>query len=169
MKVSQLCLTLCSSLDCSMPGSSIHGILRARILAWVKFKSFQSSGRVRLFVTPWTAACQASLSITNSWNLLKFMSNESMTPSNHIILCCPLLLPPSFFSSIRIFPNESTLRISGQSIGVSASMSILPMNIQVWFPLGFDNMISLQSKGLSQLFSNTTVQKHQFFGTQLSL
>ena len=71
----------------------------------------QSLHRVRLFVTPWTAACQASLSFTISWNLLKFMSIESMMPSNHLILCLPLLLLPSLFSSIRVFSNESALHI----------------------------------------------------------
>ena len=76
-----------------------------------QFSSVQSLSRVRLFVTPWTAAFQASLSITNSWSLLKLMSIESVMPSNHLILCCPLLLPPSIFPSIRIFPNESVLHI----------------------------------------------------------
>ena len=67
--------------------------------------------QVRLFATPWTVAHQASLSITNSWSLLKLMSIELVMPSNHLILCCPLLLPPSIFSSIRVFSNESVLRI----------------------------------------------------------
>ena len=124
---------------------------------------------VRLFVTPWTAAHQASLSITNAWSLLKLMSIESVMPSNHLTLCHPLLLLPSIFPSIRTFSNESVLRISGQSIGISASASILPMNFQDWFPLGWTGWISLQSKGLSRVFSNTTVQKHQFFSTQISL
>ena len=79
-------------------------------------------------------------------------------PSNHLIFCCPLLLLPSIFPSIRVFPNAS----SGQSIGASTSASVPPMNNQDWFPLGF-GLISLQSKGLSRVFSNTTVQKHQFF------
>ena len=85
------------------------------------------------------------------------------------ILCRLLPLPPSVFCSIRVFSNEWVHRISGQSIGVSASASVLPMNIQNWFPLGWTGWISLQSKGLSRVFSNTTVQKHQFFGAQLSL
>ena len=83
-----------------------------------------------LSVTPWTAACQASPSITNSWSLLKLMSLESVMPSNHLILCHPLLLLPSIFPSIRVFSNESVLHIGGQSIGVSASASVLLMNIQ---------------------------------------
>ena len=131
--------------------------------------SLQSLSRVRLFETPWAAALQASLSITNSWNLLKLMSIQSVMPSNHLILCCPLLLPPSIFPSIRIFSNESALCIRWPSIGVSDSASVLPMNIQDWFPLGWTGWISLQSKGLSRVFFNTTVQKHQFFSTQLSL
>ena len=77
----------------------------------IQFNSVQSITRVQLFVIPWTAACQASLSITNSWSLLKLMSIESVIPSNYLILCCPLLLPPSIFPSIRGFSNESVLRI----------------------------------------------------------
>ena len=91
-------------------------------------------------------------SIINSQSLLKLMSIESAMPSNHLILCCPLLLSPSIFPSIRVFFNESV----GQSIGVSASESVLPMNIQDWFPLGWTGWISPQSKGLSRVFSNTT-------------
>ena len=132
--------------------------------------SFQSLSHVQLFATPWTAARQASLSITNSWSLLKFISIESVMPSNHLTLCSPLLLLPSIFPSIRVFSNESALCIrGGQRIEVSASASVLPMNIQDWFPLGWTGWISLLSKGLSRVFSNTTVQKHQFFSTQFSL
>ena len=88
---------------------------------------------------------------------------EWMMPSNHLILCCPLLLLPSIFPSIRVFSNESALLIRWPSIGVkSASTSVLPMNTQDWSPLGWAGWISLQSKGLSRVFSNTTVQKHQF-------
>ena len=119
--------------------------------------------------TPWTAACQASLSITNSQSPPKPMSIESVMPSSHPILCCPLLRLPSIFPSIRVFSNESALCIRWPSIGVSDSASVLPMNIQDWFPLGWTGWISLLSKGLSRFFSNTTVQNHQFFGTQLSL
>ena len=89
-------------------------------------------------------------------------------PSNHLILCCPLLLLPSIFPSIRVFQMSQLFSSGGQSIGASASTSVLPMNTQVWSPLGWTGWISLQSKGLSRVFSNTTVQKHQFFGTQLS-
>ena len=92
----------------------------------------------------------------------KFMSIESMMPSNHLILCRPLLLPPSIFPSIRVFSNESALRIRW-------STSVLPMNTQDWSLLGWTGWISLQAKGLSRVFSNTTVQKHQFFCAQLSL
>ena len=131
--------------------------------------SVQSLSHVWLFVTPWTAAHQASLSITNSLSLLNLMSIKLVMPSNHLILCCTLLLWPSIFPSIRIFSNESVLRIRWQSIGISASASVLPMSIQDWFPLGWTGLISLQSKGLSRVFSNTTVQKCQFFSAQLSL
>ena len=133
------------------------------------YSSVQSLSCVWLFVTPWTAACQASLSITNSQSLLKLKSIESMMPSNHLILCHPLLLPPSIFPSIRVFANEVFSPASGgQSIGALASTSVLPMSIQYWFPLGLIALISLQSKGLSSVFSNTTVQKDQFFSTQPS-
>ena len=146
----------------------------------VQFSSVQSLSCVRLFVTLWTAARQASLSITNSLSLLKLTFIKPVMPSNHLILCGPLLLPPSIFPSIRVFSNESVFRIRWHSIGVSAS--VLPMNIQDW-SLGWTVLISLQSKGLSRVFSNnivqkhqflgafsnTIVQKHQFFGAQLSL
>ena len=119
--------------------------------------------------TPWTAARQASLSFTVSQSMLKLMSIESVMPSNHLILYQPLLLLPSIFPSIRVFPMSQLFASGGQSIKVSASTSVLPVNIQDWFPLGCTGWISLQSKGLSRVFSNTTVQKHQFFSTQISL
>ena len=196
--------------------------------------SVQSLSSVWPFATPWTAGFQACLPITNSRNLLKLMSVGSVIPSNYLILCHSLLLPPSIFPRIswvqsshsvvsnslpshelqhprppcpsptpRVQPNScplswwchptisssvvpfsscpqsfaasgsfsmSQLFVSGgQSIGVSASQSFLPMNTQDWSPLGWTGWISLQSKGLSRVFSNTTVQKHQFFGSQLSL
>ena len=122
---------------------------------------------VWLLVTPWTAACQASLSITNSWNLLKLMYIESLMPSNHLILCSSLLFPPSNFPNIRVFSNESTLCIKWPKY---FSFSISPSNEHpglisfrmVWLD-------SLQFNGLSRVFFNTTVQKHQFFSTQHSL
>ena len=132
------------------------------------FVVVQSLSRVQLFATPWAAARQASLSFT-SWRLLKLMSIESVMPSNHLILCCP------FSSCLQSFPASGSFLMSqfsasgGQSIGVSASASVFPMNILDWFPLGLTGLISLHSKGLSRVFSNTTVQKHQFFGAQLSL
>ena len=112
---------------------------------------------------------QDSLSITNSRSWLKIMSIELVMPSSHLILCRPLLLLPSIFPSIRVFFNELALRLGGQSIGVSASTSVLPMNIQGLLPLEWTGLISLQSKGFSRVSSNNTVQKHQFFSPQLSL
>ena len=148
----QSCLTLCDPMDCSPPGSSLPGILRARILEGLtmclpsqgdlpdsgnpcllylldwqlgslplaplekpqhevytpfQFISVQLLSHVQLFVTPWTAACQASMSITNSWILLKLMSIEPVMSSKHLILCCPLLLP-SLFPSIRVFSPLNT-------------------------------------------------------------
>ena len=133
-----------------------------------KFSSVQSLSCVLLFATLWTAARQASLSITNSRSLPKLISIESVMPSNHLILCHPLLLLPSIPAS-GSFPMSQLFASGVQSIGVSASTSVLPMNTQDWSPLGWTGWISLQSKGLSRVFSKTTVQKHQFFGTQLSL
>ena len=131
--------------------------------------SVQSHSRVQLFVTPWTAVRQASLSIANSWSLPKLMSIESVMPSNHLILCRSLLLPLQSFPASRSFQMSQFFASGGQSIRVSASASVLPMNIQGWSPLRWTGQISLQSKGLSRVFSNTTVQKHQFYGAQLSL
>ena len=101
--------------------------------------------------TPSTAEHQACLSITNSQGLLKLMSIDSVMPSNHLILCCSLLLLPSIFPSIRVFSNESVLHIRWPKFWNSASASVLPMNIQEWFPLGWTGWISLQSKGLSRV------------------
>ena len=132
-------------------------------------KSVQLHSRVRLFETPWTAAQWASLSITNSWSLLKLMSIEAVMPSNHLILCHPLFFLPSIFPSIRVFSNESALCIRWPKYW-SFSFSISPpIEYSGLIFLGWTGWISLQSKGLSRVFSNTTVQKHQFFGTQLSL
>ena len=129
--------------------------------------SVQSLSHVRLFATPWIATCQASLSITNSQSSLKLTSIESVMPSSHLILCRPRLLPP-IFPNIRIFWNESSLHIRWPKYW-SFSFNISPSN-------GHSGLISfrmdlldlLQSKGLSRVFSNTTVQKHQFFSAQPS-
>ena len=132
-------------------------------------QSFQSLSHVRLFATPWIAASQATLSITNSgvhsesrpsrqWCRLAISS--SVFPFSS----CPQSLPAS-----ESFQMSQLFAQGGQSIGVSASASVLPMSVQGWFPSGLTGWISLQSKGLSSVFSNITVQKHQFFGTQLSL
>ena len=138
--------------------------------------------RVWLSATPWTAAPQASLSITNYRGPPKPMSIELVMPSNHLILCHPLLLLPSIFPSIRVFSNESALHIRWPKYW-SFSFNISPSkehpglisfrmdwlkNTQDWSPLGWTGWISLQSKGLSRVFSNTTVKKHQFFGAHLS-
>ena len=131
--------------------------------------SVQLISHVRFFVTPWTASHQASLSITNFQSLLKLMSIKSVMPSNHLILCWPLLLPPSSFPASGSFPVRQFFTSGGQNIGVSALASVLPVNIQDWLPLGWTGWISLQSNRLSRVFSNSTIQKHQFFNAQLSL
>ena len=102
------------------------------------------------------------------WSLLKLTSIELVMPSSHLILCRPLLLLPLIFCSVRVFPMSWLLASSGQSIGASASASVLPMNIQGWFPLGLTGLIFL-SRELSSVSSGTAVQKHQFFGAQPSL
>ena len=107
--------------------------------------SVQFLSRVCLYVTPWITACQAFLSITNSWSLLRLMSIESVMPSNLLILCHPLLLPPSIFSSIRVFSNESFLCIRWPKYW-SFSIS-LPMNTKDWFLLGLTSWISLPVQG----------------------
>ena len=141
--------------------SSLH------ISSAILFSSVRSLSPVQLFATPWTAAHQASLSITNPRSLLKLMSIDSVMPSNHLILCHPLLLPPSIFPSVRVFSNESVLFIRWPKHW-SLSFSISPSNEYselICFKL--TGWISLPSKGLSRVFSNTTVQKHQFFSAQL--
>ena len=117
---------------------------------------------------PWTAVCQASLSITNSQSLLKLVSIESVMPSNHRILCHLLLPRPSIIPNIRVFSSELVLCITWPKYW-DFSFSISPSNEYSGFPLGLTGWISLLSKGLSRVFSNTTEQKHQFLGTQLSL
>ena len=119
------------------------------------------------FVTPWIAACKAFLSFTSSWSLLKFMSVKSVMLPNHLILCHPILLLPSTFPRIRVFSNESVLHIRWTNYWTFSFRSAPPMNIQDWFPLGLTGLTSLQSKWLSRVFSNTTVQKHPFFGAHL--
>ena len=137
-------------------------------LASLWFSSVQSLSRIRLFATPWIAAHQASLSITNSRSSLTLTSIESVMPSSHLIFCRPLLLLPPIPPSIRVFSNESTLHMRWQKYW-SFSFSInFPKNTQGWSPSEWTGWISLQSKWLSRVFSNTTVHKHQFFGTQLS-
>ena len=136
------------------------------IIKDLMLSSVQLLSCVWVFATPWTAAPQASLSITNSQSLPKLISIESVMSSNHLILCHPLL-PPSIFPSIRSFQMSQFFPSGGQSIGVSAS--VFPMNTQDWFPLGWTGWIFLLSKGLSRTFSSTIVWKHQFFGTWPSL
>ena len=147
----------------SLPSLPSVPLLFSIYYSWFFSVSVQLLSRVQLFVTPWTAAPQASLSITNSQSLLKLMSIELVMPSNHLILYCSLL-PPSIFPSIRVFSNESVLRIRWPEYW-SFSFSISPSNeYSQLISLEWTGWISLQSKGLSRVFSNTTVQRHQFFG-----
>ena len=128
----------------------------------------QSLSHVWLFVTPWPAACQAPLASTISWGLFKFTSIELAMLSNHLVLCCPLLLLSSIFPSIRAFSNESALHIRWQKYWASAS--VLPVNIQGGFPLGWTGLIPLQSKSLLPHHSSkaSVLQHSAFFIVQLS-
>ena len=132
----------------------------------ITHSSVQSLSCVRLFATPCIAACQASLSITisRSSHPSSQWCHPAISSSVVPFSFCPQSLPAS-----ESFPMSQLFAWGGQSTGVSASASVLPMNIQDWYPLGWSDCISLQSTGLSRVFSNTTVQKHQFFRAQLSL
>ena len=161
MSLVAFCLLISPKLCCTP-----FSILNQSVVPAVQFTLVTQC--VHLFATLWTAACQASLSITNSWSLLKLMSIALGMPSNHLILCHPLLLS-SIFPSIRVFSNELALRIRWPKYW-NFSFNISPSNEhEDWSPLGWTGWISLQSKGLSRVFSNTTLQKHQFFCAQLSL
>ena len=129
----------------------------------------QSLCHVWLFVTPLTAARQASLSFTIYQKLLKLMSIESVMPSSHLVLCCTFCSCLWSFPASGYFPVCQFFTSGGQNINPSASVSVLPMNTQDWFPLGLIDLISMQSRGLSRVFPNTSVQKHRFFGAQPSL
>ena len=128
----------------------------------------QLLSHVWLSVTPWTAAHHASLPFTISWSLLKFMSVQLVMPSNHLILCCPLLPLPSIFSSIRVFSSESALSIRWPKYW-SFSFNISPSNKYSGLTSFKIDLISLLSKGLSRVFPSTTIQKHQFFLAQPAL
>ena len=123
--------------------------------------SVQLLSHVRLFSTPWTAACQTSLSITNSWSLLKLMFIESVMPSNHFILCCPLLLPPSIFLSVRVFSNESVLHIRWPKYW-SFSFSIGPSN-------EYSGLISFRMDWLDLAVQGTPKSLLQHHSTKASI
>ena len=133
------------------------------------FSSAQLLSHVWLFAIPWTAARQDSLSITNSQSLPKPCPLSQWCHPAISSSVVPFSSCPQSFPASGSFPMSQLFAWGGQTIAVSASASVLPMNTQDWAPLGWPGWISLQSKGLSRVFSNTTVQKHQFFGTQLSL
>ena len=144
--------------------------IEKRKVSFICSVQFSSVSHVWLFAAPQTAARQASLSITNSKSLLKLMSIESVIPPNHFIICCALLLPPSVFPIIRIFFSKDSFLCIRWPKYWSSSFNISPSNeYSGIFPLGLSGWNLLQSKGLSRVFFNTTVQKHQFFSAQLSL
>ena len=152
-------------------GSDQVGYKTFNIAYSPQFSSVHSLSHVRLFVTPWTAARQASLSIANSRSLLKLMSIELVMPSNHLILCHPLLLLPSIFPSTRVFSSESVLHIRWSKYW-SVSFSISPSNEHpglISFRMDWLDLLEVQDTLKSLVFSSTTVQKYQFFGAQLSL
>ena len=167
-------------MDCSPPGSSVRGIFQARVLEWgaIAFSDRLTDMMLNAFLllvvfscwffeTWQTIARQAPLSSTISQSLLKFMSTELVMLSNHLILCRPFSFCLQSFPASGSFPVSSLFKSDSQSNG--ASTTALPMNIQDWFSLGLTGLISLLSKGLSRVFSSTTIWKHQFFGTQASL
>ena len=173
MLVAQLCLTLCDPMDCGPQGSSVRGVLPARVLQWIS-QSVQSLSRVQLLVTPWTAACQASLSITNSRNLIKLMSTESGMPSSHLILCRPLLLLPSIFPSIRVFSHELALHIKWSKCW-SFSFNISPSNEHsglISFRMDWLDLLAVQGTLKSLLQHHSTkaliLWRSAFFIVQLS-
>ena len=133
------------------------------------FSSVQLLSHVQLFVTPWTAACQASLSVTNSQSLPNSCPLSQWCHPTISSSVVPFSSHLQYFLAAGSFKMSQLFTSGGESIGVSASASVLPMNIQDWSPLAWTGWISLQSKGLSRVFSSTTVQKHQFFSAQLSL
>ena len=146
---------------------TVHGILQARLLEWVRFSSVQSLSRAQVFATPWRHArppCPSqTLGVHSNSCASRWWCHPDISSSVVPFSSCPQSLQASgSFQMSQFFTS------GGQSIGVSASASVLPMNTQDWSPLGWTGWISLQSKGLSRVFSNTTVQKHQFFGAQLS-
>ena len=157
-----------SSQRTSLSNQELHGLSRRQTGLCSEFSSVHSLSLVWLFETPRTAALQVSSSVTNTQSLLKLMSIESVMPSNHLILCCPFSSCLQSFPASGSFPMSQLFTSGGQSIGPSASAPVLLMNIQDWFILQLTGLISLLFKGLSKIFSNTTVQKHQFFGAQLS-
>ena len=172
-----IAVTICSDFGaqenkiCHFSPSICHEVRGpdAMILVFWMFSSVQSLSPVRLFTTPWIAARQASLSITNSWSSPKPMSIELAMPSNHLILCRPLLLLPSIFPSIRVFSNESALHMRWPKYWCF-SFSINPSSEHpglISFRMDWLDLLAVQ--GTLKRLSNTTVQKHQFFGTQLSL
>ena len=133
-----------------------------------QFSSVQLLSSVQLFPTPWTTVHQASLFITSSWSWLKLMCIELVMAFNISFSVVSFSSCLQSFPASESFPISQFFALGGQSIGVSVSASVFPMNIQDWLPLGWNDLYLLQSKGLSKVFSNTTVQKHPFFGAQLS-
>ena len=178
-----VCLSIYPFINSSARYQMIASLLQVCCCLWVviwgehcrhltfesTFNIFQSLSHIQLFVTPWTAVCQAPLSSTISRNLLKFMFTELVIVSNHPLLCHPLLLSPSISPSIRVFSSESALCIKWSKYW-SFSFSINSSNeYSALIPLGLTGLISLLSKGLSRIFSSTTVWKHHFFSVQPSL
>ena len=174
MCATSVMLDSCDVMDCSPPGSSAHEIFQQEY--WnteLPLCTYQFSSVAQSCLT----LCDPMDCSTPGFPVLPYLQEfaqfhvrwESVMLSNHLIHCCPLLLCLQSFPESRSFPMSQLFASDGQSIGVSASASVLPMNTQGWSPLGWTGWISLQSKGLSRVFSNTRVQKHPFFSAQLSL
>ena len=173
-EVAQSCPTLCDPMDCSLPGSSIHGILQARILEWVAISFSRGSSQPR----DQTRVSLIAGRRFNLWATREAPSPEVCSNSCPLVQWCYLTISSSaalFSFCLQSFPTSGSFPVSplfasgGQRIGASVSTSVLPVNIQSWIPSGLTGLISLLSKWLSRIFSSTTILKHQFFGTQPSL
>ena len=153
--------------SCKILVTNITALLRKKLRSiFTTHPCCHSINQSCLFVIPWTAAHQASLSFTIHQSLLKLMSNESVMPSNHLILCCPLLLLPSMLPIVNVFSNMLTLTSGSQSMGASASASVLPINIQNWFPLWWASLISLHPRDSSK---KTLKSLLQYYNSKASL
>ena len=170
-EVAQSCPTLCDPMDYNLPHPSVRGVFQARVLEWaaISFSRRSSRPRDQTWVSLIVGRRLTVLATREVPEYTQTYMHWVSDVTNHLIYYCPLLLLPSILPSTGAFPVSWLFTSGGQSIGASALASVLLLNIQDWLPLGLTGLISLQSKGLSRVFSNTPVQKYQFSGAQPSL